>query len=136
MVDNAIDAYICGLPELRHARGATLHRRVTALFPTADARMQDGMPTYRFGGNFFAWASRKNYLSVYTCSAERTADFRSRHPGVRSGVGCLNFRDKDSFPMADLDALIRCALAPPADVLVREHLVRQAGGRARTDQAK
>lgn len=115
---------IAQMPESRRARGAALHRLVATLFPKATMDMSYKMPTYRVGENFIAWGNKKSHLSVYTCSAQRIADFRLRHPEIRSGVGCLNFRDADDVPLADLKRVVRNALAPGAKVLAAERAAR------------
>jgi uncharacterized protein YdhG (YjbR/CyaY superfamily) len=124
----AIDHYIAKLPEPRRARGEAVHRLVMKLFPKALSDFGYTMPTYYVGEHFFAWGNKKNYLSVYTCSAVRIAAFTAKHPNVPSGVGCVNFRDRDPFPLRDLTGLIRNALAPSSTILKRE---RHAGKKTR-----
>lgn len=120
MSGNAIGDYITKLPDARAARGRALHALVLKLFPKAAVSLDYRMPTYRVGENFFAWASRKQYLSVYTCSNARIAAFTQKHPGIKSGVGCINFRDKDAFVMTELRAVVKAALKPGAALLARE----------------
>jgi uncharacterized protein YdhG (YjbR/CyaY superfamily) len=122
----AIDAYLAQLAPARRGRGEALHRLVLKHFPDAVASLQYGMPHYRVGDAFFAWGSQKSYLSVYTCSVDRLLRFRSRHPEVKGGKGCLNFRDADAFPVADLALVVRDALAPTADIRARELAARDA----------
>jgi hypothetical protein len=78
------------------------------------------MPTYRVGEQFVAWASMRRHLALYTCSAERIAGFRARHPEVEAGRGCLRFRDSQRLPLADLAQVVRNALAPGRALLARE----------------
>jgi hypothetical protein len=115
-----IDDYIAKLPEARAERGRLLHALVLKLFPDAVVSLDYRMPTYRMGEHFFAWASQKQYLSVYTCSSERITAFKKRRPEVKSGVGCLNFRDKDAFVAAELRAVVNDALKPSRALLERE----------------
>ena len=71
-------------------------------------------------GEFVAWASNQRHLALYTCSAERIAGFRARHPEVAAGRGCLRFRDSQRLPLADLAQVVRNALAPGRAILARE----------------
>ncbi len=127
-----IDEYLAVLPDVRAQRGRALHAAVRSLFPDAKVSFDYGMPTYRRGENFFAWSSQKRYFSAYTCSAERIAVFRRKRPDVPAGVGCLNFRDADVFIAAQLQAVIRAALAPGKALLARE-LAHQTPARKLTE---
>jgi uncharacterized protein YdhG (YjbR/CyaY superfamily) len=114
--------YLATLPEWRRERGEAIHRMVKELFPKATCDFSYRMPTYHVGEDFFAWKSRKAYLSIYTCSAERIASFTKKHPNIPCGVGCINFRDRDPFPLRDLSSVIKNALAPSSAILKREPL--------------
>jgi uncharacterized protein YdhG (YjbR/CyaY superfamily) len=97
---------------------------VKNLFPKATCDFSYRMPTYHVGEHFFAWKSQKAYLSIYTCSAERIASFTKKHPNIPCGVGCINFRDRDPFPLRDLSSVIKNALAPSAMILTCEQHCR------------
>ena len=116
--------YLATLPEERRERGEAIHRLVKNLFPKATCDFSYRMPTYHVGEQFFAWKSQKNYLSVYTCSAERIAAFTKKYPEIPHGTGCINFRDRDPFPLRDLTTVITNALAPSSLILKLEHLSR------------
>jgi hypothetical protein len=57
-----------------------------------------------------ALASQKNYISLYTCSAENIATFKEKYGTIKTGKGCINFRDKDEIPLSDLDSVIQNAM--------------------------
>ena len=119
-----IDAYLATLAPLRRERGEAIDALVRTLAPDATVDMSYRMPTYRRGEHFVAWASQKRCLSVYTCSAERSAAFRASWPKIKAGVGCVNFKDTDPFPIDDLKTLVRDALKPSAEILAREAAAR------------
>jgi uncharacterized protein YdhG (YjbR/CyaY superfamily) len=123
-----IDAYLATLEPLRHERGEALDALIRAIAPNAAIDMGYRMPTYRRGEHFVAWASQKRCLSVYTCSAERSAAFRAKWPKIKAGVGCVNFKDTDPFPVDDLKTLVRDALKPSAEILAREATARGKKG--------
>jgi len=123
-----IAAYLASLSPLRRERGEALDAVIRRLAPEAEAGMGTRMPTYRLGEQFIAWASQKRCLSVYTCSAERSAAFRARWPVLKAGVGCVNFKDTDPFPVDDLKTLVRDALKPSAEILAREAAQRGKKG--------
>jgi uncharacterized protein YdhG (YjbR/CyaY superfamily) len=116
----AIVRYLAQLPEARRERALALHGLILSLFPQASVSLDYRMPTYRVGEQFVAWASTRRHLALYTCSAERIAGFRARHPEVEAGRGCLRFRDSQRLPLADLAQVVRNALAPGRALLARE----------------
>jgi len=116
----AIGGYLKRVPQARRERALALHGLIVSLFPQAEASLAYRMPTYRLGTNFIAWGNMKRHLAVYTCSAERIAGFRARHPEVQGGQGCLRFRDSQRLPLADLALVVRNALAPGRAILARE----------------
>jgi len=71
------------------------------------------MPTYRAGEGWVAIANQKRYVSLYTCSPWHLVAFKARHPGIKTGKGCINLRDQDPFPIDDLAAVIRHAMERP-----------------------
>lgn len=116
----AIARYVAQVPDARCERVLALHGLILTLFPQVEVSLELRMPTYRLGENFIAWASQKRHLALYTCSAERIAGFRARHPEVEAGKGCLRFRDNQRLPLADLAQVVKNALAPGRGLLARE----------------
>ena len=119
-MENKVTQYIAAMPEKRREKARILHELILQLFPDVQLSMQYKMPTYHIKDNFFAWGNKKSYFSVYTCSRERIAVFKQRHPEIPGGVGCINFRDKDDFPVTSLKIVIRNALSPGKNILERE----------------
>ena len=125
-MDNVVKKYIAEMPEQRREKAITLHKLVLELYPAVQLSMQYKMPTYHLNDNFFAWGNKKSYFSIYTCSRERIADFKAKHPEIPGGVGCINFRDRDKFPIASLKKVIRNALSPGRRIREREQKVMAA----------
>ena len=90
-----------------------LHQIVTGLFPDIQVDLHYKMPTYRLGDGWIAIANQKNYVSLYTCGYHHIEAFKLRHPGIKTGKGCINFRDRDDLPVADIEAVIRHAIEHP-----------------------
>lgn len=112
----------------RLRRGQLIHWLITAMYPDAEQSLDYRMPTYRNGPHYVAWGDHAGYLSVYTCSAQRIAAFRKKHPKIPAGVGCLNFRDSDPFPVDDLAGVVRNALEPKPALLALEQKARRVPG--------
>ena len=71
------------------------------------------MPTYRYGDGWLAIANQKNYVSLYTCSADHLEKFRQRHPHIKTGKGCINFSDRDDIPVQAVKQVIAHAILHP-----------------------
>lgn len=102
--------YFKQLPRDRRARLESIAAAIHRVCPHAVPTMKYRMPTYETNEGWIAIASQKNYLSVYTCGKEKMAAFRKSHPEIPGGKGCLNFHDRDSLHLEDLEGVIRTAL--------------------------
>ncbi len=112
-MDAAARAYFDALPAGRKETMEALHALVIGLFPDAVIDMRYKMPTYSVGEGWVAIANQKNYVSLYTCSAEHLEGFKAQHPDIRTGKGCINFRDRDAIPEPAVKAVIEHAIANP-----------------------
>ncbi len=94
----------------RRGRLLALMDRIKSLYPDAEESMQYKMPTYTVSGGWVAVANQKSYVSLYTCSAEHLASFKAAHPDIKTGKGCINFRDRDEIPLDDVETVIHSAM--------------------------
>lgn len=104
------DEYMAGVPPKRRGRMEELIGHIRAWYPRAAIRIKYGIPTFETEGGWVAVANQKNYVSLYTCSPDHIAPYKEKHPGVKSGKGCLNFRDRDEIDFGGLKAVIRNAM--------------------------
>lgn len=109
---NSVDlpTYLAAIPESRRARFESIRKLIRKRFPEAEESMRYKMPTFEYETGWIALANQKNYISVYTCMAAHIADFKRRHPAIKTGTGCINFRDGDEIPLRDLEQVIANAL--------------------------
>ena len=112
-MSDEVNHYLSAVAEPRKAKVDTLHELILSLYPEASVDLGYKMPTYRVGDGWVALANQKNYVSLYTCGYHHIEAFKKKHPGIRSGKGCLNFRDRDELPLDDLAAVIRHAIEHP-----------------------
>ena len=87
-----------------------LHSLVVESFPGAKIDLQYRMPTYRYGGGWVAIANQKGYVSLYTCNAGHLVEFKKRHPNIKTGKGCINFRNRDAIPEKAVREVIEHAI--------------------------
>jgi len=107
---HVIDEYMGSIPPGRRPRIDKLIGGIRSWFPEASVSMKYKMPTFEMYGNWVAVANRKNYVSLYTCSEETIQPYIEKHPEVKHGKGCLNFRDRDEIDFPDLREVVVRAL--------------------------
>ena len=107
--------YFDAVPDSRKPGMHALHAMIVEAFPEALVDMQYKMPTYHIKDGWVAIANQKNYISLYTCGYHHIRSFKDKHPGIKTGKGCINFRDKDILPLHDLRAVVRHAILHPKD---------------------
>ena len=105
-----LDEYMREIPAERKDRFRSIVEAVRSIYPDADASMKYKMPTFTNDQGWVAVANQKNYISLYTCSAQHLESFKEKHPRIKTGKGCINFRDKDDIPIDDLLPVIRSAM--------------------------
>ena len=105
-----INEYLGTIPANRKARFNSLLDYVKSLYPDAEISMKYKMPTFTLNDGWVSLGNQKSYISLYTCSAEHLAGFKKKHPQIKTGKGCINFRDKDDIPLNDLKPVIQSAI--------------------------
>lgn len=113
MTAAAVDAYLAAVPPARRPLVEALHALILAAYPHAEVSMQHRMPTYRVGDGWVAVANQKHHVSLYTCGEAHIAAFKDRHPHIKTGKGCINFRPADPLPTADIRDVVRHAFDHP-----------------------
>ena len=108
-----IENYMKAVPTERSERFSKLHSLIVELYPEAVVDMSYKMPTYKVGEGWVALANQKNYISLYTCGYHHIASFKEKHPKIKTGKGCINFRDKDDLPIMDIKKVIKHAIEHP-----------------------
>ena len=110
-----VEAYFASVSGERRARLDSLHNLITSLYPDATVDLQYKMPTYHAGEGWVAIANQKNYVSLYTCGEHHLAKFKAKHPEIKTGKGCINFRPKDTLPLSDIEQVVKHAMDHPKE---------------------
>lgn len=95
---------------MRRQRVDSIRQLVMRMYPDAVESMRYKMPTFEWGEGWLAVANQKNYVSLYTCAAQHLIAFKAAHPAIKTGSGCINFRDREMIPLDDLKTVIKSAL--------------------------
>ncbi len=105
-----LQEYLNNIPENRKTHITSILRLIKSLYPKVEESMRYKMPTYSLDDGWVAVANQKNYISLYTCSPEHIESFKAKHPNIKTGKGCINFKDKDNIPLQDLEPVIKRAI--------------------------
>lgn len=105
-----LEEYLQVVPMERKVRIKEVHFMILDLSPDATVDIAYKMPTYRVGEGWVALANQKGYIPVYTCGYHQIESFKTKYPKIRTGKGCINFRDTDDVPISDLRALVKYAI--------------------------
>lgn len=105
-----IDDYMDKVPLDRRERILEIIWHLKRWFPESIVTMKYRMPTIEKDENWVAIANHKNYISFYTCSEEHITPYIEKHPDIRHGKGCLNFRDTDELSYDDLKTVVSSSL--------------------------
>lgn len=108
-----VERYLAAISPDRRLKIDALHAVITKSFPSVTIDMKYKMPTYHAGDGWVAIANQKNYVSLYTCGYHHIEEFKTKHPKIKTGKGCINFRDKDPLPLKDIKAVVEHAINHP-----------------------
>lgn len=109
-MNREIKPYFTEIPKERQAHFKALHELIVSLFPQIQISMRFKMPTYELGQGWVAIANQKNYISLYTCGEHHLREFKGKHPKIKTGKGCINFKPGSDLPLTDIKQVIRHAI--------------------------
>jgi uncharacterized protein YdhG (YjbR/CyaY superfamily) len=90
-----------------------LVKLILELYPHADVSMKFKMPTFSVGDGWVAVANQKHYVSLYTCGFSHIESFTRKYPEIKTGKGCINFRESQALPLNDIKQVIKHAISKP-----------------------
>ncbi|WP_405666992.1 DUF1801 domain-containing protein [Streptomyces sp. NBC_01166] len=113
-----VDGYLAEVPEERRDALGRLRQLCGAELEGFDEVMAYGMPAYERGGTAeIAFASQKQYISLYLMRSDVREAFEGRLAGQDMGKGCLRYRRPGSIDFDLVRDLLRAtAAAPPGPV--------------------
>ncbi len=115
-MNKQVKQYFDSVPEPRRRLVDELHRAITGLYPQVEIDMKYKMPTYRIGDAWVALANQKHYVSLYTCGYHHIALFKAKHPEIKTGKGCINFKVGAPLPIDDIQQVVKHAIEHPKEI--------------------
>ena len=109
-MNEEVKRYLDAIPKERKSLFNKLQKLIKSMYPDVEVLMWYRMPTYKAKSGWVALANQKHYVSLYTNGAHNIAEFMKKYPKMKTGTGCINFRDTDPFPVAAIRNVIRKAI--------------------------
>jgi len=103
-----VQDYIAEVPEDRRVAVAKLRALCKKHLAGFDESVEYGMPCYKRNGVMaFAFASQKQYISIYGCGSPAVKDLRAKLAGSSKGKGCVRFTKPEKIDFDVVDELLR-----------------------------
>ena len=111
-VDEAVQAYIDGIPAEHRPLFNRLHGLILEVRPDADVVLSYDMPTYKVGRRRLFLGAWQHGVSIYGWGQGHDAGFTARHPALKSGKATIRLRPEDAagIPDDEFRTLVRAAL--------------------------
>jgi len=104
----SIKDYIAEVPEDRRAAITKLRNLCKKNLAGFEESIDYGMPCYKRDGVMgFAFASQKQYISIYGCGSPAVKDLRAKLAGSNKGKGCVRFKNPEKIDFDVVDELLR-----------------------------
>jgi uncharacterized protein YdhG (YjbR/CyaY superfamily) len=88
-----------------------LHLLITDLYPQAENKVSYGLLRYFIGKKGVWLGYWKQGVSLYSGYPELINAFKEKHPQLKYGKGCINFKLTDEIPEKDVKAFLKLILA-------------------------
>jgi hypothetical protein len=111
-VDEAVRAYIDGIPAAHRPLFDRLHRLILGACPGVTVVLSYKMPAYQLGSRRLHVGVWKHGLSVYGWPHDQDGGFVQRHPALKTSTGTIRLRPEDAAAISDDEilGLVRAAL--------------------------
>lgn len=111
---HTIDGYLESLKGIRKDRIQEIINYIRENYPEIEESYtlspKWNYPTFKLGETYVAIASMKNYISIHFGRYGATKLIGQRNPKIQTKVGCVNIKDKDSWPIEDIERAIQYTL--------------------------
>ncbi|MDV6237228.1 DUF1801 domain-containing protein [Leptospira ellisii] len=131
-MSSEIHNYIDSQTETRKERLLALRSWIVDTFPEIQEFMKQGMPTYQLGKNWISIAAQKDRISIYLCDSRHLQNVKKKFPNLISGKTCLNIRDRDRFPLKEIQTSIKAALKSKTSILNGRSVSTRSGDKIRS----
>jgi uncharacterized protein YdhG (YjbR/CyaY superfamily) len=104
----SVEAYVAEVPAARRAAIEKLRKLCKKNLVGYEECIDYGMPCYKRAGVMgFAFASQKQYISLYGCGKPAVKDLRDKLSASSKSKGCIRFTDPEKIDFDLIDELLR-----------------------------
>jgi uncharacterized protein YdhG (YjbR/CyaY superfamily) len=102
-----VDAYLEEVPAERRAAFERLRALSRKIFVDAEEGIDYGMPVMKRAGVMtFAYASQKNYISLYGLGQAVIDRHKAQLKGVELGKGCIKYKKPDAIDFVLIETMM------------------------------
>lgn len=103
-----VQDYVAEVPADRRATIAKIRSLCKKNLVGFEESMDYGMPVYKQNGEMrFAFASQKQYISLYGCGAPDVKDLRAKLAGADKGKGCVRFTNPEKIDLEVVGEILK-----------------------------
>ena len=104
----SVQEYVAEVPAERRAAIAKLRNLCKKNLVGFDESIAYGMPCYMLNGVMgFAFASQKQYISLYGCGSAAVKDLRAKLAGSSKGKGCVRFTNPEKIDFDVVEKILQ-----------------------------
>ncbi len=112
-----VDAYLAEVPDERRPVLTAIRQLCRESLPGNVEGMAYGIPSYaRNGVVEVAFASQKQYISIYGLKSDVLKAYRAEFPAASIGKGCIRYKKPEHVDLAAVERLLRATAASDGEV--------------------
>ncbi len=109
---NEFKSYIDAVQDERKKLLLVLHNTILRLYPEVEQKISYRILIYKRKPGWVGLGYGKQGVTLYSEAIPMIAKFKSNHPKLKTGKGCINLKLSDEIPLEDLEQVISYAMDP------------------------
>lgn len=102
--------YIEAVDDARKSMLLDLLELILQVYPQCVQKKSYGILMFHSPQGWVGLGYRKGGVTLYSEAMAQVAEFKTQHPKLDAGKGCIRLKPKDTLPKDDLQALISAAM--------------------------
>lgn len=104
---NTVEEYMAQLPDGRKEALTKLRELIHQVAPDAQEYIKYKMPYFEQNGQLCAFASQKNYMSLYILNTPVLQKNKDLLGKLNIGKGCVRFKSIDQLPLDEIRKILK-----------------------------
>lgn len=102
-----VNSYLEKLPMGRRSALESLRLLIFKIAPGVAESIKYGIPYYNFKGELCAFASQKNYMSLYIFDISIVSKHKKELTGLNVGKSCVRFKRIEDLPLKLIESMLK-----------------------------